>query len=48
MFLYSKAPYRWSLLKRLIWYFKAAAVNTERDPESDVVNIGRADYMTIT
>ena len=41
-------PRHWSSLRQLMWLFQTAAGKAERDPTSDVVNIGRVDYMTLT
>ena len=40
------APANWTLLKRLAWLMVTR--RGERDPSSDVVNIGRVDYMILT
>lgn len=40
------SPTNWTLLKRLVWLMVTR--KGERDPSSDVVNIGRVDYMILT
>lgn len=39
-------PTNWTLLKRLVWLMVTR--KGEHDPTSDVVNIGRVDYMILT
>ena len=40
-------PRKWTSLKQLMWLFGTAIGGASRDPASDVVNIGRVDYMTL-
>lgn len=40
------APANWTLLKRLTWVYITR--RGEQTPDSDVVNIGRVDYMILT
>lgn len=40
------APANWTLLKRLTWVYITR--RGEQTPDSDVVNVGRVDYMILT
>ena len=39
-------PANWTLLKRLTWVYITR--RGEQTPDSDVVNVGRVDYMILT